>query len=130
MLQLRQVAETDHGYIISTFLHTVDKSKLGVPPILLAGLMSGCLVRWSGWIACDSETPSEIIGYVVYKPKTNVVGWLYIRAGFRGKHVGHMLLLAATPSTDIVSPFGVGSCIDTDPKRLIRVKVRPLQSLT
>lgn len=127
MLMMRRIEETDHGYIMDTFRRGTPTVDTGVPESVVTGLFLACLNRWDGLVACDTETPSEIIGWIVFKPASNVIAWVYVRAGFRNKSIGHMLVLAATPALDIVAPFVNYRYIR---KGLLAVSHRPLTSLT
>ena len=71
---------------------------------VLAGLFGSYLMQWRYLVACEPETPEEIMGFIVASSQ-GAVAWVQVKAQYRRKGVATALLSAAGVKAAVETPF-------------------------
>lgn len=84
----------------------------GTTRALLAGMFGVYLMQWRYLVACEPETPQEILGFIVASSR-GAVAWLQVKAPYRRRGVARALLNAADVTKGkVITPFLPGGALN------------------
>lgn len=127
MLTFRHANESDYPYVIDSFYHGFrgEPWAQGCSADFLTGTMRSLLDNpaWQCTVLCESDTPTEILGYVVWRdPQT--IAWICVKRavqdnGFAKKllaTIGHNLTITAyAPFFDRHTKYILGTRLQSRP---------------
>lgn len=79
---------------------------------VLAGIFGAYLMQWRYLVACEPDTPEEIMGFIVASSQGSVA-WIQVKAQYRRRGVARALLAAADIARGkVMTPFLPGGALN------------------
>jgi GNAT superfamily N-acetyltransferase len=110
---IRRGTETEWSLAFDSFLESYRDAPAaqGATRGVLAGIFGAYLLQWRYLVACEPETPEEIMGFIVASSRS-AVAWIQVKAQYRRKGVARALLNAAAVARGRVpTPFLPGPAL-------------------
>lgn len=111
---IRRGTEAEWALAFDSFLESYRDAPAaqGAPRGVLAGVFGAYLLQWRYLVACEPDTPEEIMGFVVASSR-GAVAWLQVKAQYRRKGVARALLnVAAVSKGKVLTPFLPGGALN------------------
>lgn len=111
---IRRGTESEWALAFDSFLEEYREvpAAQGTTRGVLAGIFSVYLLQWRYLVACEPETPEEIMGFIIASSR-GAVAWMQVKAQYRRKGVAKALLNAAEVSKGkVLTPFLPGGALN------------------
>lgn len=113
-IRIRRGTEAEWSLAFDSFLEEYQDAPTaqGCSRGTLAALFSVYLQQWRYLVACEPDTPEEIMGFIVVSNR-GAVAWVQVKAQYRKHGVARALLNAADVSKGkVLTPFLPGGALN------------------
>jgi GNAT superfamily N-acetyltransferase len=114
-IRIRKGTEREWVLAFDSFLEEYRSAPAaqGATRGVLAGLFGAYLMQWRYLVACEPDTPEEIMGFIVAPLTAGTVAWVQVKAQYRRKGVARALLayVGAKPGK-VLTPFLPGGALN------------------
>lgn len=95
-IEIRPGTPAEHALAIDSFVESFRDAPVaeGATRGTLSALFCAYLQSWRYLVACEPDTPEEIMGFIVASSR-GAVAWIQVKAQYRRKGVAKALLSAA-----------------------------------
>lgn len=113
-IQIRRGTEREWSLAFDSFIEEYRDSPAaqGCSRGTLSALFGSYLAQWRYLVACEPETPEEIMGFIVASSQ-GAVAWIQVKHQYRKLGVASALLDAAAVTTGkVLTPFLPGGALN------------------
>ena len=119
-IRIRKGTESEWALAFDSFLEEYRSAPAaqGATRGVLAGIFGAYLMQWRYLVACEPDTPEEVMGFIIAAPngssRTPAVAWVQVKAQYRKRGVARNLLqhVGVSPRCAVLTPFLPGGALN------------------